>query len=57
MSPKELLYIQDTLGHGEQLKTLCNEYAGKIQDPQLKSFVQNLGTQTESIFNNFINLL
>lgn len=57
MSPKELLYIQDALGHEKHLKTKCNDYANKIQDPELKSFVQQLTSTHTQLFAEFYQLL
>ena len=57
MSPKELLYIEDALGHEQYLKTQCLEVESKIQDPQLKSIVSELISKHESIFNQFMSVL
>ena len=40
MSPKELLYIEDALGHEKQMKDCCTDYANMLQDGELKNFVQ-----------------
>ena len=34
MSPKELLYIEDALGHEEYLKKQCTEVASKLQEAE-----------------------
>ena len=36
MSPKELLYLEDALGHEKFLKTQCQQAAQALQNPQLK---------------------
>ena len=38
MSPKELSYIEDALGHEKFLKTQCQEAAQNLQDPDLKAY-------------------
>ncbi len=57
MSPKELLYIEDALGHEEQLKTSCQDFASQLQDPELKSFVQGLCGRHQECFNRIYGLL
>ena len=36
MSPKELLYIEDALGHEQQMKKSCTDFANQLQDVQPK---------------------
>lgn len=57
MSPKELLYVQDALGHEEQLQTACCDFANQIQDQELKTFVQGLSTKHQETFGRFFSLL
>lgn len=57
MSPKELLYIEDALGHEQYLKTQCLEVESKIQDQQLKTLVSNLISKHEELFNQFMSVL
>lgn len=57
MSPKELLYIQDALGHEKHMQTKFNECASQIQDPELKSLAQQLATKQQEIFGRFYQLL
>ena len=39
MTGKELMYVDDALGHLTHFKTLCDDYTKKIKDPSLKAFV------------------
>lgn len=57
MTPKELLYIEDALGHEKHMKTKCTDYASKIQDTELKSFVEQLTAKHQQIFGQFYQLL
>ena len=57
MSPKELLYIEDTLGHEKQIKAVCNEAANTLDDGELKNFVMQLATRHEQCFESFYGLL
>ena len=57
MSPKELLYIEDALGHEKQLKDSCANFASLLQDAQLKNFVQDLCSKHQTNFDKFYGLL
>jgi len=57
MSPKELLYIEDTLGHEKQIKATCNESAKNLEDTDLQSFVMSVGKSHSDTFNKFYGLL
>lgn len=57
MTSKELLYVEDALGHEQYFKTQCAETIGRIQDAELKAFAQEIQQQHQMIFQNFYNLL
>ena len=57
MSPKELNYIEDALGHEQFLKTQCDNAIQNLQCPELKSKVQELSQKHQQIFDNFYNLI
>lgn len=57
MTPKELLYIDDALGHTEALKKVCGDYSSRITDPELKNFVQTLAQKQQTAFSKFYGLL
>ena len=57
MSPKELLYIEDALGHEQQMKKSCTDFANQLQDAELKGFVQELCKKHQQSFNRFYILL
>ncbi|MDR0914960.1 MAG: hypothetical protein LBM65_07385 [Oscillospiraceae bacterium] len=54
MTPKELLYLEDSLGMEQQLQAKCNEYSTLLQDTNLKSMVSNLGKEHQAHFNNLM---
>ena len=56
MTTKELLYIEDALGHAKYFQTKCQE-ANQIQDTELKGFVQQMGQKHQQIFQSFYGLL
>ncbi len=57
MSPKELLYIEDALGHEVFLKTQCQNALQNIQDPELKQYVQQMAGKHQQIFSQFYGLV
>jgi hypothetical protein len=57
MSPKELIYIEDALGHEKFLKTQFQEAAQNLQDPELKACAQQLTQKHQQIFDSFYNLV
>lgn len=57
MSPKELLYIEDALGHEQAMQTICTDCANRLQDQELKMFVTQLADQHQQKFNQFLNLV
>ena len=57
MSPKELDYIEDALGHEKFLKTQCQEAIQNVHDPALKNQVQQMEQKHQQIFDNFYNLV
>lgn len=57
MTDKELLYIEDALGHEQYFQQKCKETAQSLTDPELKTCVENLSTRHSTIFNRFYSLL
>lgn len=57
MTDKELLYVQDALGHEQYFQTQCREAAKQLQDAELRSFAQQLEQQHKNVFQNLYNLL
>ncbi len=57
MTSKELLYVEDALGHEKYFRTQCCETVSKLRDERLKSFVQELEQSHSAIFQSFYGLL
>lgn len=57
MSPKELLYIEDALGHEKQIKATCTQSAQIIQDTSLKNLVEDIGNRHANSFADLYKLL
>ena len=57
MSPKELLYIEDALGHTKQIKTVCSDFSNQLNDTELSNFLQTIAQKQQQTFDKFYNLL
>jgi len=57
MSPKELNYVDDALGHEAYMKTKCSDIASSVQDPELRKMVEGMTQKHEQLFNNFMKLV
>ena len=57
MTPKEVLYVEDALGHAQFLKTQCQNAINTLTDPALKQQAQQwLDTNTQT-FRQFYSLV
>ena len=57
MTAKELLYLEDALGHEQYFQKKCNEAVNQLQDSDLKECVEQLVQNHEQLFKNFYDLL
>lgn len=57
MTSKELLYIEDALGHEQYFQTKCQETAKQLQDQNLKNCVEQMAQDHQKMFGQFYNLL
>ena len=57
MTDKELLYVEDALGHECFMKTCAKKAASQIQDVTLSSYMTELEQKHQELFNKLLNLL
>ncbi len=57
MTSKELLYIEDALGHEKYFQTKFRETASQIQDADLKACIEQMAEKHSQIFKNFYGML
>lgn len=57
MTSKELLYIEDALGHEKYFQTKCKETASSLQDAELRDLVEQMAARHQQIFSDFYSLL
>ena len=57
MTNKELLYVEDALGHEYFMKTCSQKTVNQLQDANLSSYMTELTQKHTDLFNNLLNLL
>lgn len=57
MTSKELLYIEDALGHENFMKTCSKETSSMLKDVNLSTYIGQLEQKHTELFNKFLNLL
>ena len=57
MTPKELLYIEDALGHEKFFQEKCQQTVSQLQDADLVACVQQMQEKHRQIFQNLYGLL
>ena len=57
MTSKELLYVEDALGHEQYFQKQCEETARQLQDPELRRCVEDMKNKHQEIFGQFYALL
>ena len=57
MSPKELMYVEDALGHVQFMLGQCKTASQQLQDENLKAQVQQLADKSRQIFQQFYSLV
>lgn len=57
MTTKELLYIEDALGHEKYFQTHCKTLVNQLQDQELKGYANQLLEKHSQIFQKLYGLL
>lgn len=57
MTSKDLLYVEDALGHEKYFKTQCKDVISKLEDDDLKQCVNDMAQKHDMIFKSFYGLL
>lgn len=57
MTSKELLYVEDALGHEKFMKSCSQKTSAKLQDVALSGYMSELEKTHENLYNKFLNLL
>lgn len=57
MTQKELLYIEDAIGHENTIIKVCEDTIQKLEDENLKSFIQNEVSVHQKAKERLMNML
>lgn len=57
MTNKELLYVEDALGHESFMKSCSKKTSAQISDNVLATYIGELEQKHTELFNKFFNLL
>jgi len=57
MSEKELMYVEDSLSHLEQLHTFCDNTILDIEDDDISNAIEKIMDDNKKVFNDFFALL
>jgi spore coat protein CotF len=57
MSPKELLYIEDTLAHAKFMKEKCTHAASQVTDANLKQLIDDVANRSKKMFDDIYSLV
>lgn len=57
MTTKELLYLEDALGHQKLFIDQCRETAQKLEDRDLKNYVEQIAAKQTEIYGRLYGLL
>ena len=56
MTSKELLYVEDALGHENIMKSCSKKTSAQLSDPTLSAYIGELEQKHTDLFNMFLNL-
>ena len=57
MTSKELLYVEDALGHEQFMQKCSQESSKQVKDQNLANYLKELNQVHNNLFNKFLNLL
>ena len=57
MTNKELLYVEDALGHENFMKSCSKNTSSKLKDPILSNYLSDLEKTHKALAQKFLNLL
>jgi len=57
MTPKEVQYVEDALGHAQFLRTQCQDAVNSLTDPTLKQQAQQWLDKNSQTFRRFYSLV
>ena len=57
MTQKELLYLEDAIGHEKNIISICNSIISNLSDTNLISFMEKEVKKHNDLYNKLLNKL
>lgn len=57
MTQKELLYFEDAIGHLGNIDKLLNDFNGKVENTEIRSFLSKEQTKLQSLKSDLISVV
>ncbi len=57
MTQKELLYMEDAIGHEQNLEIICQNFSGAVEDKDLSTFLTKMAKKHQSLKEKLMNVL
>ncbi len=57
MTQKELLYMEDAIGHEQNLETIFNNFSNELEDKSLASFIQKLTKKHHNLSDKLLKVM
>lgn len=57
MTEKELMYVEDTISHLDQVEQLCTNFVEELTTKEVIKVVEKIIKKISSNYDNFMNLL
>lgn len=57
MTEKELLYMEDAVGHEQNLETIFTNFSDAIEDPKLSAFIEKLSKKHQDLSKKLLNVM
>lgn len=57
MTQKELLYMEDAIGHEQNLDTILTNYSDTIENKNLKSFLKKLAKKHKNLEEKLLKVM
>lgn len=57
MTQKELLYLEDAVGHEKTIIKVCEDIVNNLEDEELKRFMEDEVSKHQTTYDNLMNIL
>lgn len=57
MTEKELLYMEDAVGHEQNLETIFTNFSAAIEDSKLSTFIEKLAKKHQDLSKKLLKVM